>query len=57
MARTNRRERSMLSRLRKLREHTEVLGEISSDLRKLLEVIATLSVLGVALHQFVTLLR
>ena len=48
----------MLSRLRKLREHAEVLGEISGDLRKLLiEIIGTLSVLGVTLHQFVALLR
>ncbi len=48
----------MLSRLRKLREHTEVLGEISSDPRKLLiEIIGTLLILGVALYQFVALLR
>lgn len=58
MTRTDRRERSMLSRLRKLREHTEVLGEISGDLRKLLiEIIAALSILGVTLHQFAALLR
>jgi hypothetical protein len=55
MARTYRRERSMLSRLRELRQHTEVIGQILRDLRPL--VIGAFSILGVTWHQFVALLR
>ena len=39
----------MLSRLRKLRQHTEVIGQILRDLWPLAMVIS--SILGVALHQ------
>ncbi|PZF83443.1 DUF2891 family protein [Jiangella anatolica] len=46
---------SMLSRLRELCQHTEIIGQILRDLRPL--IIGALSVLGVALHQFVALLR
>lgn len=55
MTRTYRRERSMLSRLRKLRQHTEVIGQILRDLRPL--IVGASSILGVTLHQFVGLLR
>ncbi|SDU66518.1 hypothetical protein SAMN04488563_3688 [Jiangella alkaliphila] len=52
---SDRDERTVLARLRQLRQHTEVIGQI---LRDLWPVIAgAFSILGVALHQFVTLLR
>ncbi len=51
----NDRRGTSLRRLRELRQHTEVIGQILRDLRPL--VIGAFSILGVTLHQFVTLLR
>lgn len=53
MNRGDRDERTLLARLRELRKHTEVIGQILTDLRPL----GTFSILYVALHQFVALLR
>ncbi|WP_158602698.1 hypothetical protein [Jiangella rhizosphaerae] len=55
MSQGNREERTMLTRLRQLRRHTEIIGQILRDLWPL--IAGAFSVLGVALHQFVALLR
>lgn len=53
MSRTDRDGRTVLARLKELREYTEVLGQMAEDLRRF----GALSILLVALHQVVALLR
>lgn len=45
----------MLARLEQLRRHTELIGQILRDLWP--GLVGAFSILGVALHQFVALLR
>ncbi|WP_157741056.1 hypothetical protein [Jiangella sp. DSM 45060] len=55
MNHSDRDERTTLARLEQLRQHTEVISQILRDLWPL--IAGAFSILGVALHQFVALLR
>jgi hypothetical protein len=55
VSRSDRDERATLARLRQLRQHTEVIGQILRDLWPM--IAGAFSILGVVLHQLVALLR